>query len=79
MATEAKPPLACKFPATRQQKARAHHFAHFVALRLAKYDPADSHWNVAESHAKRARELVPEVDWDDEPQVRKFWEASNVA
>jgi hypothetical protein len=65
MATEAKAPPGCKFPATRQQKAKAHQFARFVAVRLQD-------WNSAELHAKRVKELVPEVDWEDQRQINKF-------
>jgi len=72
MAIQAQPPPGCKFPATRQQKAKAHHFAHFVARRIANFNPEDSHWGIAEAHIKKAKELVPEVNWDDQAQVLKF-------
>jgi hypothetical protein len=74
MAAEAKAPLGCKFPATSQEKAIAHHFAYFVAIRLASHshNRKDSHWKVAEWHTRRRRELVPEVNWDDSSQTGKF-------
>lgn len=75
MAADAKTPPHCKFPATRQQKAKAHHFAHYVAMRLANYNPKDSHWKIADSHIKKRRELVPEVNWDDRTQVHKFMQS----
>jgi len=75
MAAEAKPPPNCIFPATRKQKAMAHHFARYVAIRLASHNPKDSHWKVADSHEIRRKELVPEVNWDDRTQVDKFMES----
>jgi tetratricopeptide (TPR) repeat protein len=65
MAASAKSPPGCKFPATRQQKAKAHQFASFVYVRLTD-------WGRADSHAKKAQELVPEVNWEDQNQINKF-------
>jgi hypothetical protein len=75
MATEAKAPPGCKFPATRQQKARAHHFAQCLARLLSNFHTEDPHWEIAESHMKRTKELVPELNWDDSAQVIKFMRA----
>jgi hypothetical protein len=73
-AAEAKTPPGCKFPATRQQKAMAHYYAHFVALRIAQSNPDDPHSAIAQSHITRARRLLPELNWDDPSHVSKLIE-----
>ena len=75
MATEAKAPPGCIFPATREQKARAHCFAQYLARLLSNFHTEDRHWEIAESHMKMTRELVPELNRDDLAQVTKFMRA----
>jgi len=31
----------------------------------------------ADSHAKKAKELVPDVDWDDQAQINEFMQSVN--
>jgi hypothetical protein len=31
----------------------------------------------ADAHAKKAKELVPDVDWDDQAQINKFMQSVN--
>jgi hypothetical protein len=65
MAADAKAPKSCKFPATPQQKAKAHESACSVCMRIGDRERATF-------HAKRARELVPDVDWGDPDEVKKL-------
>jgi hypothetical protein len=58
-------PPNCRFPATRQQKAKAHKFASFYCFARRDLERASS-------HDKKAKELVPEVNWDDPDQEMKF-------
>jgi len=65
MAADAKAPDRCRFPATPQQKAKAHQLAYSVCQRLGDGERASS-------HAKKARQLVPSVNWDDPKEVKKL-------
>jgi tetratricopeptide (TPR) repeat protein len=65
MAADAKAPDRCRFPATPQQKAKAHQLAYSVCQRLGDRDRASS-------HAKKARQFVPSVNWDDPEDVKKL-------
>jgi hypothetical protein len=96
MAAAAKAPQGCKFPATRQQKAKAHCFAFtritamsftwefYMKKRGAGADEIarareehSTDEQRADAHKKRAKELVPEVDWDDQAQITKFMQSVN--
>lgn len=69
MATEAQAPLGNPFPATKYQKAKAHHFASMCAYRAQNQEHID--W-----HTYKAKELAPELDWNDKEAVVK-WIARN--
>lgn len=96
MAAAAKAPQGCKFPATRQQKAKAHCFAfthitassftweYYMKKNGAKADEIarareehSTDEQRADSHKKRAKELVPEVDWNDQAQITRFMQSVN--
>jgi hypothetical protein len=96
MAAAAKAPQGCKFPATRQQKAKAHCFAFtritamsftwefYMKKRGAGADEIarareehSTDEQRADAHKKRAKEFVPEVDWDDQAQITKFMQSVN--
>lgn len=76
MATEAAPPKNCKRPATKKDKAMAHHFAYMCAERLG-YMSADGvgYEEHVKYHDNKQRELAPELDWDDTEQVTKWMQA----
>lgn len=65
MAVDAKAPDRCRFPATPQQKAKAHELARSLCARLGSSDRANF-------HAKMARDLVPGVDWGNPEEVRNL-------
>jgi len=66
MAAEAAPPKNCKRPATKKEKAKAHHFAYMCAGRVV--GPGGMVVGNEEEikyHDHKRRELAPELDWDD--------------
>ncbi len=67
MATEAVPPKNCKFPATKKEKAKAHHFA-FTCMRAGHFGTEEE----ARYHDRKRRELAPEIDFDDFKQWVKW-------
>jgi hypothetical protein len=67
LAAEAKPPIGCKQPATRRQKAMAHYLAYNLSAIMTNRAKDDSNeWRTRrEWHDEKRREFAPECDWDD--------------
>jgi hypothetical protein len=72
MATEAAPPKNCKRPATKKEKAKAHHFAHMRASTVGGPAGIVGNEEQIKYHDCKRRELAPELDWDDREQVTQW-------
>jgi len=65
MATQCEPPPKCRLPATPAQKAKAHFFASSCAKVLMNEEHATY-------HDRMARQIVPDLNWDDTMAVVKW-------
>lgn len=64
-ATESVAPPNCKFPASQNDKTKAHNYAYMCAYRINNEDQT-------KYHDHKRRELAPDLDFDDPVQVMKW-------